>query len=404
MFGSGNALHIHGDLNATVPIKVIGAPKSLTDLYFNSQKLSFTTDSVTGEWTSTLQYSTPSLNLPDLANLDWKYLDGLPEIQPGYDDSLWTKADHTYTTNPERGLTTPTSLYGSDYGYHTGALLFRGHFTSTGAESSFTVETQGGSGFGSSVWLDSTYLGSWPGIDKAASHKDTYTVPNLKSGTSHVITVIVDNNGLDEEWTVGQDTMKNPRGILNYSFNTGNQSSISWKITGNLGGEKYVDKDRGPLNEGGLYAERQGFTQPYPPNNNWASGNPMAGTKSAGVAFYQASFKLNIPKDYDVPLSFYFGNTTMNGATADYQAQLWVNGYQFGKYINNIGPQSKFPVPQGILNYYGMNWVAVEVWSRQANGAQLTNFSLVADTPLWTSYQAPEMVPTPNYAKRAGAY
>jgi hypothetical protein len=33
---------------------------------------------------------------------------------------------------------------------------------------------------------------------------------------------------------------------------------------------------------------------------------------------------------------------------ADYRAQLWVNGYQFGKYANNIGPQSSFPVPQGM--------------------------------------------------------
>lgn len=33
----------------------------------------------------------------------------------------------------------------------------------------------------------------------------------------------------------------------------------------------------------------------------------------------------------------------MNGAVADYRAQLWVNGYQFGKYINNIGPQFSFP-------------------------------------------------------------
>ena len=32
---------------------------------------------------------------------------------------------------------------------------------------------------------------------------------------------------------------------------------------------------------------------------------------------------------------------------ADYRVQLWVNGYMFGKYVNNIGPQTSFPVPQG---------------------------------------------------------
>lgn len=322
----GTALHIYGDLNSTVPIKVIGAPKSTTDLHFNSQKLSFTTDPVTGEWTSSLQYSAPTFNLPDLSSLDWKYVDDLPEIQPGYDDSLWTSADQTTTNNP-RNLSTPTSLYGSDYGYNTGALLYRGHFTATGAESIFYVETQGGSGFGSSVWLNSTYIGSWPGVDKYSSHNDSYTLPNLKAGQSYVITVVVDNNGLDENWTVGSDGAKDPRGILDYKLSNRDQSAISWKLTGNLGGEKYVDKVRGPLNEGGLYSQRQGFTQSYPPNSDWPAGNPMKGIDSAGIAFYQASVDLSIPRDYDIPLSFYFGNTTINGATADYQAQLWVNGY-----------------------------------------------------------------------------
>lgn len=141
--------------------------------------------------------------------------------------------------------------------------------------------------------------------------------------------------------------MKDPRGILNYSMNGHSQSDISWKITGNLGGEAYIDKVRGPLNEGGLYAERQGWTQPFPPNHDWASGSPGTGINTAGLAFYQADFMLDLPNNYDIPLTFNFGNTTIKGATADYRAQLWINGYQFGKYVNNIGPQSSFPVPQG---------------------------------------------------------
>ena len=71
----GTALHINGDLNATVPIKVIGAPSSTKDLHFNGQKLSFTVDPVTGDWSSTLQYSAPKLSLPDLSSLAWKYVD-----------------------------------------------------------------------------------------------------------------------------------------------------------------------------------------------------------------------------------------------------------------------------------------------------------------------------------------
>ncbi len=213
------------------------------------------------------------------------------------------------------------------------------------------IWTQGGSAFGSSVWLNSTYVGSWAGIDAAADNNSTYTIPNLTAGNNYVFTVVIENNGLNENWVVGPDQMKWPRGILDYSLDGHAKSDISWKLTGNLGGESYIDKTRGPLNEGGLYAERQGFHQPYPPNRNWVAGNPGTGIKEAGVAFYQADFKLDLPDNYDVPLSFSFGNTTVDGGVADYRAQLWVNGYQFGKYVNNIGPQTEFPVPEGKFGF-----------------------------------------------------
>ncbi|TAQ91582.1 hypothetical protein B7494_g56 [Chlorociboria aeruginascens] len=403
VYTNGSALHIDGDLNSTVPIKVLGAPVSVRSLHFNGASLPFTTNNVTGEWTSTLKYPTPNVSLPDLSDLDWKYVDDLPEIQQSYDDSLWTNANQTSSNNPTT-LVTPTSLYGSDYGYNVGVLIFRGHFVATGNESSIYLSTQGGSAFGSSVWLNSTYIGSWPGIDASLAHNDTYTLPNLIAGKSYVFTVVIDNNGLDENWTVGTDSMKAPRGILDYSLSRRSKSEITWKLTGNLGGEKYVDRVRGPLNEGGLYAERQGFTQPYPPNSNWPAGSPLDGIQKAGVAFYQTSFKLDLPRDYDIPLTFNFGNTTTNGTVADYRAQLWVNGYQFGKYTNNIGPQTSFPVPQGILDYYGTNWLAVELWAQQATGAYLESLTLEAGTPIWTSLDAPNLSSSPSYSERVGAY
>ena len=46
---------------------------------------------------------------------------------------------------------------------------------------------------------------------------------------------------------------------------------------------------------------------------------------------------LDLPRNYDIPLRFNFGNTTIDGGFADYRAQLWVNGYQFGKYTNIVG-------------------------------------------------------------------
>jgi hypothetical protein len=345
----GTILHIDGDLNATVPLKVIGAPANTKSLQFNSVKLPFTVDPVTGDLASTLKYASPKIKLPDLSSLDWKYLDNLPEIQSSYDDTPWPNANLAVTTNPTTALLTPTSLYSSDYGFHPGVTLYRAHFTANGKEKSLYLNTQGGGAYGSSVWLGSTYIGSFLGFAAALSHNDTYTLPNLSPGKKYVFTILVENNGYEENWAPGMDQMKWPRGILDFNLTGHAQSDLTWKITGNLGGEKYIDKARGPWNEGGLYAERNGFTQPNPPNQKWAAGNPEKGISTAGVAFYQASFDLDLPENYDIPLSFNFGNTTMNGAVANYRVQLYVNGYQFGKYANNIGPQTSFPVPQGEL-------------------------------------------------------
>lgn len=338
---------MNGDLNATVPLSILGAPASTKTLLFNGKPTSYQKNNITGELTAVLTYTAPTLDLPSLDSLDWKYLDNLPEISPSYSDAAWTPASLNATYNSLQPLLTPTSLFGSDYGYNTGALLFRGSFTATGNESSLYLSTQGGFAFGTSIYLNTTYIGSWPGIDVAESNNSTYTLPPLTRGAPYTLTILIDNNGLDENWVVGPDLMKAPRGILDYALSSHAKSDVRWKITGNLGGEKYIDKERGPLNEGGLYAERQGFTQPSPPSRDWVSSSPEDGISGAGVALYSASFTLDLPAHYDVPLSFVFGNTTIDGATAEYRVQLWVNGWQFGKYINGIGPQSSFPVPQG---------------------------------------------------------
>ena len=133
---AGSALKITGDLNATAPFKLIGAPKAATQLFFNGKKLSFKANPATGEWISSLEYKSPAIKLPDLSSLNWKYIDSLPEIQASYDDSKWTVADHKTTINPT-ALATPTSLYASDYGYNTGALVYRGHFTATGKHKNY---------------------------------------------------------------------------------------------------------------------------------------------------------------------------------------------------------------------------------------------------------------------------
>ena len=175
-------------------------------------KLDFTKDDVTGDWSSSLKYSAPKIDLPNLSSLPWKYLDDLPEIQSSYDDSLWTKADKKTTNNPN-ALKTPTSLYASDYGYSNGILVYRGQFIANGKESDITLWTQGGSAFGSSAWINSTYIGSWVGDNAFRDNNSTYTLPKLTAGKTYVFTVVIDSMGLDGNWYIGADLQKAPRGV-----------------------------------------------------------------------------------------------------------------------------------------------------------------------------------------------
>ena len=247
--------------------------------------------------------------------------------------------------------------------------------------------------------------------------------------------------GLDENFNPGSDEMKHPRGILDYTLSSHPQSDVTWKVTGNLHGENYEDKTRGPLNEGGFYAERQGWHLPGAPVDSFATASPLDGFGAAGVGFYATSFDLDIPSGYDIPLSFVFANGTTN-ATAisaarrkqvpgngtadgfDYRAVLYVNGYQFGKYgpppfpspslphpryltknaVHNIGPQDAFPVPEGILNYRGTNYVALLLWALDAEGAKLDGFDLAAGVPVLSGYGAVVASPQTGWSAREGAY
>ncbi|CAD0109214.1 unnamed protein product [Aureobasidium uvarum] len=407
---SDNTLHLTGDLNSTTDIEVIGgAPAKLTELTFNGESIKFAQDSCSGVVTGSVAYKEPSFSIPDLSSVSWKVLNSLPEVSPGYDDSLWTNADLTYSNNTQRNLTTPVSLYGSDYGYNAGNLLFRGHFTASGSESSIYLQTQGGSAFGMSAWLNGTFLGSARGIDAASNANSTFSLPNVASGSSYVLTVLIDHMGLQENGQGGSSEMKTPRGILNYSLSGRNASAITWKLTGNLHGEDYEDRTRGPLNEGGLYAERQGYHLPGAPTSSWANSTsgPMAGITSPGVSFYSTTFDLDMPSGYDIPIAISFSNATSssNGsAPVAYRSQIYVNGYQFGKYVSNIGPQDVFPVPQGIFDYNGPNYLAVSLWALDEGGAKISNLSLVVGPAIQSGYGPISLSPMTGWSKREGAY
>jgi beta-galactosidase GanA len=118
-----------------------------------------------------------------------------------------------------------------------------------------------------------------------------------------------------------------------------------WQVIGNLGGENFADKVRGPYNEGGLYVERIGAHLPGFSTAGWTSGatcNPLQGIPHAGIMAYRTIFNLNLPVGADLPLAL---KVTLS-ATTNYRTLIYINGWQFGRVLNGVqnGPQDTFPV------------------------------------------------------------
>ncbi|KAJ7638480.1 glycoside hydrolase family 35 protein [Roridomyces roridus] len=400
---TGNTLAFTGDLNSTHPVSFeIIAPGAFTSATLNGVKLSLAKTkygTLTAQKTAVL----PTVTLPDLSTLQWKTADSLPEIQPQYSDALWTVANHTTTINALAPLT-PVVLYAGDYGFHTGNILWRAHFTATGAEEGFAVHMQGGAAFGYSVWLDATFIGSWEGDPNFADFNGTHAFPGggLRKASTHVLTIVQDHMGNEEDWWAAGNDFQTPRGVLDYHFIGSNSTSVTiWKVAGNLGGEDYVDTTRGPLNEGGLFGERQGWHLPGFNDAAWARGAPTQGIAHAGVAFYRTTFNLNVPQGVDYPLAIAL---TKSMTPSNFRAQIYVNGYSFGKYVNNIGPQSVFPVPQGILNYNGLNTLAISLWANDAGGARIDSLALKLTAQIESSMGAVENQPLTVWTSRPGAF
>lgn len=172
-----------------------------------------------------------------------KVANSLPEISPRYLDEKWTVANLTTTFN-EWNWSTPLVLFSSPYGYHTGNILWRAHFVATGQETGFSANVSGGLAFGYSIWLDDSFVGSWVGDAPHDTYNQTHKFPStLAAGSSHVITILLDHMGVEQNWAGASDWFRMPRGVLDYSFEGSPETHVTvWKVTGNLGGESVSSK------------------------------------------------------------------------------------------------------------------------------------------------------------------
>lgn len=218
---------------------------------------------------------------------------------------------------------------------------------------------------GFSAWLNGQFLGSYLG--DASIEQSNLTLPfnvsHIGTASESVLVVVHDDTGHDE--TSGA---LNPRGILGATLMSDNNSVkfSQWRVAGTAGGENNLDPVRGPYNEGGLYAERMGWHLPAFKDHAWPNAGSQLSFTTAGIKFYRTIVPLSIPKGVDVSISF---ELSACGTTKAFRAQLFVNGYQMGRFNPYVGNQIEFPVPPGILDYTGDNTIGLSLWAQTDNGA-----------------------------------
>ncbi|KAJ7583566.1 glycoside hydrolase family 35 protein [Mycena floridula] len=384
---SGTTLALRGDLNASTTLTLF-APRTITTVTWNGETItedaaaSSTLTSNGGGFAGHLSTSASKVAIPTLTG--WVFKDSLPEAQRTFNDAAWTTANHTTTNIPFKPYYGDGRiLYGCDYGFCENIVLWRGHFNATGAEKSVNLSINGGEAFAASVWLNNVFLNTSFGnssnnrnIREETDDLFTFPAGSVVAGKDNVITIVQDNMGLNETQGTNPNTSKSPRGVRGFKLDVGNFGA--WKVQGKVGGYTgYLDKVRGVFNEGGLFGERQGWHLPGFDTSSWqrrdlASGLPGG---QAGVGFFVTTFSLQVPKGQDIPLSFTF----QEPFGQPYRAILFVNGWMMGKRVGNLGPQAKFPVHQGILDYNGVNTVAVALWAMKANTTITPQLALTVD-------------------------
>lgn len=112
-------------------------------------------------------------------------------------------------------------------------------------------------------------------------------------------------------------------------------------------GSSFPDKVRGITNEGGFYAEREGWHLPGFNTSSWETRSPSQGLTAPGVGFFSTTVALDIPYGIDAPINIVYSglNTSGSNETA-YRSQLYVNGWQFGRFVSNLGCEDLFTLSE----------------------------------------------------------
>jgi beta-galactosidase GanA len=355
----GSTVHLTGDTVEESGLEVWG-PRGIGALTWNGRAVPA---SVTGSASVRAHAPLPGVPEVRLPALDgWRTRTENPEAGPGFDDSGWQVADRTSSHS-----TTPVPkgqpvLFADDYGFHYGDVWYRGTFTdATGVESVSLAYSTGTQGL-LMAWLDGHPLGAhrMPVPDRSTARKGSWAdtavlpvAPALRTSGRHVLSVLVRRMQHDQDGGA-RDTHKAARGLTAVTFG-GGTPKVRWRIQGAAA----PDPVRGPLNNGGLYGEREGWHLPGFPDRDWERVSFPRAVRRQGVTWYRTTFDLAVDPGVDASV----GLTLEDDRHRAYRAQIFLNGWNLGQYVNDVGPQHTFVLPNGVLRTRGANTLALAVLS-----------------------------------------
>ncbi|MFD7796542.1 beta-galactosidase [Streptomyces sp. NPDC059759] len=356
----GSTLHLTGDTVDAADLEVWG-PRGTEELVWNQGTLRARTTTSGSLRAEHRLPGVPSVRLPALTT--WRRSAENPESAADHDDSAWRVADRRTTHSVTPVPAGQPVLFADDYGFHYGDVWYRGHFDDEGAggdaESVALSYVAGAQGL-LMAWLDGEPLGThrMPVPDRKTVRQGTWSATATfpvrpRPGRSHVLSVLVRRMQHDEDGRAN-DSHKAARGLTAVTF-AGAAPAIDWRIQG----EGAPDRVRGPLNNGGLHGERHGWHLPGFADGGWKLVDLPRAEKRQGVTWYRTGFRLAVESGVDASI----GLTLTDDPSRAYRAQIFLNGWNMGQYINDVGPQHTFVLPNGVLRTRGSNTLALAVLS-----------------------------------------
>lgn len=380
---AGDTLALTGDTETATPLE-IWAPPGLTQVTWNGAPVAVQA-APGGSVAAVAPLAGPEpVVLPDLTRAVWRYRAGAPEAAPDFDDSAWRVADSRRTASTSRPAPGQPILTMDDYGFHHGDVWYRGRFAGgQGAERLSLHYGAGGAGM-IQVWLDGRFLGQHELATNLTFPMTTgtadFVIPeDLRGPGERVLAVMVRNNG--HNWNLdANEAHKEGRGLIQASLTRPGgpvfEFPITWRIQGTRGGQSLADPLRGPMNNGGLFGEREGWHLPEHDDSAWAARRPR--DVPPGEYWLRTEIDLDLPEGHDHSLGLTIGDPSTPRSPGAYRVLIFVNGWHMGQFVSNIGPQRTFVVPTGILNPNGRNVIALAVTSDGAPENALEDVRLVA--------------------------